>query len=72
MPSSGHIIVESPSLIQAFARSLSQVDPLRRHRFRRTVICEFFRPGMRPTPRSRYASHAQRNAPVPEKAIQYP
>jgi hypothetical protein len=44
MPSSGHTIVESPSLIEAFARSPALVDPLRRHRLRRATIREFFRP----------------------------
>jgi hypothetical protein len=72
MPSSGQIIVESPSLSEAFARSLSQVDPLRRHRLRRTVIPEFSRPRMRPMPHSRYASPALFNTLIREKPIQYP
>jgi hypothetical protein len=72
MPSSGQVIVASPSLIQAFARSLSLPHPLRQNRPRATVIVEL--PNAQCAPRAFRATPllALIDAPIREKAIQHP
>jgi hypothetical protein len=72
MPSSRPILVESPSLFQVLARSLSLIDPLRRNTLRAIVIPELSQTRIRLRHHSRYASPALFDTLIREKPIQYP
>lgn len=72
MPSSGPFLVESPSLFQVLARSLSLIVPLRRNTLRIIVFPELSRTRIRPSHHSRYASPDLFDTLLREKPIQYP
>jgi hypothetical protein len=72
MPSSGHTIGESASLVQALGRSLSLIGRLPPNRCRATVIVVLSQPGIQPGRVSRNASPALLDALIREKAIQHP